>query len=176
MHKKGLPALARCFGLWYAPVLEWLPQLQGRYVSTATVERGALPRRSTPFYTPRQHGQSALLNGSMDPVGAWPQCPGSQLALHTLTHPYTPLHPLHPVHPEHTVHTVHTVPHTPRTPLRYGVLYELMVSAHTLTLVHGDCHLDNIFFSERYPNGCALIDFALVAFGPAVRALRFEAS
>ena len=32
-------------------------------------------------------------------------------------------------------------------PIRYGVLYELMVSAHTLTLVHGDCHLDNIFFS-----------------------------
>ena len=51
-----------------------------------------------------------------------------------------------------------------------------MVSAHTLTLVHGDCHLDNLFFSERYPNGCALIDFALVAFGPAVRALRCEAS
>jgi len=85
MHKKGLPALARCFGIWYAPILEWLPQLQGRY----------------------------------------------------------------------------------------GVLYELVVSAHTLTLVHGDCHLDNIFFSERYPNGCALIDFALVAFGPAVRDVCF---
>ena len=32
---------------------------------------------------------------------------------------------------------------------RYGVLYELMVSGHTLTLVHGDCHLDNIFYSVR---------------------------
>ena len=30
MHRKGLPALARCFGLWYAPALEWMPRLRGR--------------------------------------------------------------------------------------------------------------------------------------------------
>ena len=110
-----------------------------------------------------------LERGLSAPARSWLYTP-----LHTLTHPYTPYTPCTPYTPN-TPNTPYT-PHTPRTPLRYGVLYELMVSAHTLTLVHGDCHLDNIFFSERYPNGCALIDFALVAFGPAVRALRCEAS
>ena len=28
------------------------------------------------------------------------------------------------------------------------------------TLVHGDAHLDNIFFAERFPGGCAFIDHA----------------
>ena len=34
---------------------------------------------------------------------------------------------------------------------RYNLLYELMVASHTLSLVHGDAHLDNIFFSVPQP-------------------------
>ena len=30
-----------------------------------------------------------------------------------------------------------------------------------LTLCHGDCHLENIFFGEHFEGGCMFIDFGL---------------
>jgi len=39
---------------------------------------------------------------------------------------------------------------------------------HPLTLCHGDAHLENIFFGEQYPGGCAFIDFGLSMFGQAL--------
>lgn len=35
-----------------------------------------------------------------------------------------------------------------------------------LSLVHGDCHLENLFFGPEYEGGVAFIDFGLVSFGP----------
>ena len=43
-----------------------------------------------------------------------------------------------------------------------------MLFRHPLTLTHGDAHLENIFFGEQYPGGCAFIDFGLTAFGNAL--------
>jgi len=44
----------------------------------------------------------------------------------------------------------------PQLKSRYRFLYERLVTGPTLTLAHGDCHLDNLFFSDRYPHGwCA---------------------
>ena len=37
--------------------------------------------------------------------------------------------------------------------------------AKPLTLCHGDAHLDNIFFNERFADGCALVDFGNMMFG-----------
>ena len=89
----------------------------------------------------QQHGHSAMarraprtpLGSTASGLDPWITATVPWLAADS-THPYTPYTPLHLLHPVHP-------------PIRYGVLYELMVSAHTLTLVHGDCHLDNIFFS-----------------------------
>jgi hypothetical protein len=76
-----------------------------------------------------EHGHSALAR-------SWLYTPYIPYIPYTPYTPYTPYIPYIPY-----------TPYTPRSSLRYGVLYELMVSAHSLTLVHGDCHLDNIFFS-----------------------------
>ena len=37
-----------------------------------------------------------------------------------------------------------------------------------LTLVHGDAHLENIFFGEQFEGGCTFIDFGLTMFGRAL--------
>lgn len=42
-----------------------------------------------------------------------------------------------------------------------------------LTLVHGDCHLENIFFHDRYPGGCAFIDFGNMHFGQSLADVSF---
>jgi len=42
-----------------------------------------------------------------------------------------------------------------------------------LTLIHGDCHLENVFFHERYPGGCAFIDFGNMHFGHALADVSF---
>ena len=39
--------------------------------------------------------------------------------------------------------------------------------------MHCVCEAATVSLQERYPGGCALIDFALVAFGPAVRDVCF---
>ena len=41
----------------------------------------------------------------------------------------------------------------PLLKMRYRFLYERLVTGPTLTLAHGDCHLDNLFFADRYPHG-----------------------
>ena len=43
-----------------------------------------------------------------------------------------------------------------------------MSSRKPLTIVHGDAHLENIFFGPNYPGGVAFIDFGLLSFGPAM--------
>lgn len=45
--------------------------------------------------------------------------------------------------------------------------------AEPLTLCHGDAHLDNIFFHERFPDGCALVDFGNLMFGQALSDVAF---
>ncbi|KAL1518485.1 hypothetical protein AB1Y20_002776 [Prymnesium parvum] len=42
-----------------------------------------------------------------------------------------------------------------------------------LTLCHQDTHLENIFFHERYPGGCAFIDFGNIGFGHALSDITF---
>jgi hypothetical protein len=49
---------------------------------------------------------------------------------------------------------------------RHAIVNELF--KHPLTLTHGDAHLENIFFGEQYPGGCAFIDFGLTMFGQAL--------
>jgi len=49
---------------------------------------------------------------------------------------------------------------------RRAIVRELF--RHPLTVCHGDAHLENIFFGEQYPGGCALIDFGLTMFGQAL--------
>lgn len=49
---------------------------------------------------------------------------------------------------------------------RLAIVREL--HRHPLTLTHGDAHLENIFFGEQYPGGCAFIDFGLTMFGQAL--------
>lgn len=44
---------------------------------------------------------------------------------------------------------------------------------HPLTLCHGDVHLDNIFFHERFPGGCALVDFGNMHLGQALSDVAF---
>ena len=44
---------------------------------------------------------------------------------------------------------------------------------HPLTLTHGDCHLENVFFHERYQGGCAFIDFGNMRFGHALSDVSF---
>jgi len=47
---------------------------------------------------------------------------------------------------------------------RHAVVRELWLKK-PFTLVHGDAHLENIFFGEQYQGGCAFIDFGLLCFG-----------
>jgi len=44
---------------------------------------------------------------------------------------------------------------------------------HPLTLCHGDVHLDNIFFHERFPGGCALVDFGNMHLGQGLSDVAF---
>ena len=50
---------------------------------------------------------------------------------------------------------------------RKALVHELG-SRKPLTLIHGDAHLENIFFGPHYPGGVAFIDFGLLSFGPAM--------
>uniref|UniRef100_A0A7S4HEQ4 CHK kinase-like domain-containing protein n=1 Tax=Prymnesium polylepis TaxID=72548 RepID=A0A7S4HEQ4_9EUKA len=45
--------------------------------------------------------------------------------------------------------------------------------AEPLTLCHGDAHLDNIFFHERFSDGCALVDFGNMMFGQGLSDVAF---
>ena len=63
-HKKGLPALAKCFGEVYAPVLAWRPLLRGRYrtlyemmvtAHTLTLVHGDVRRLPFPFRRHHRH-------------------------------------------------------------------------------------------------------------------------
>ena len=40
-------------------------------------------------------------------------------------------------------------------------------------MLHQDTHLENIFFHESYPGGCAFIDFGNVGFGHALSDVTF---
>ena len=48
---------------------------------------------------------------------------------------------------------------TPNPRRRHAVARELV--RPPLTLCHGDCHLENIFFGEHFEGGCMFIDFGL---------------
>ena len=49
---------------------------------------------------------------------------------------------------------------------RLGVMR--MLYRHPWTLVHGDAHLENIFFGADYEGGCSFIDFGLLQLGPGM--------
>uniref|UniRef100_A0A7S2GXS4 CHK kinase-like domain-containing protein n=1 Tax=Haptolina brevifila TaxID=156173 RepID=A0A7S2GXS4_9EUKA len=49
---------------------------------------------------------------------------------------------------------------------RHAIVRELF--RHPLTLTHGDSHLENIFFGEHWPGGCAFIDFGLMSYSQAL--------
>ena len=50
---------------------------------------------------------------------------------------------------------------------RRKALVQEMSSHKPLTIVHGDAHLENIFFGPHYAGGVAFIDFGLMQFGPS---------
>lgn len=41
------------------------------------------------------------------------------------------------------------------------------------TLCHGDVHVDNIFFDDRFPGGCAIFDFGNMTFSPGMSDVSF---
>jgi len=49
---------------------------------------------------------------------------------------------------------------------RHAVVRELFRKPHTL--IHGDAHLENVFFGEQYEGGCTWIDFGLTMLGPGM--------
>ncbi|KAL1518991.1 hypothetical protein AB1Y20_003260 [Prymnesium parvum] len=51
-------------------------------------------------------------------------------------------------------------------------IYRLL-HQHPLTLCHGDVHLDNVFFHERFPGGCALVDFGNMHLGQGLSDVAF---